>query len=232
MTDGPVQARQSSNGPSSGTKRIFAFLRGHQAQAEDFPTTEDIPTEPWIERSSGDPERSTYAVEVAKRWADAMEATVMSLQDKASSLTTLVVALIPVGITFAGLALGDFSRSPIAASVALALFLAAVCLLLVAAIRGFLCSGATLAGAVNARRLSPAARSLSALKVREADAWVFSAEVALRVMQRRNLDLFAARRAVVCAFLVAALATPFFVIAHTATNQHANTLTITVDLSA
>ncbi len=189
---------------------------GNQGAAEDFPPYADIPGEQWIDQSASDPAKADYALEVARRSADATSASVTSIQNKAASLTTLVLGLAPVAIGVTALAIGDIPDSPVAGITSFVFFLASVVLLLVAAVRGFLCSGAVIVGAVNARRLAPSASSVPALKVQEADAWLFAADLGLRAIERRNRDLFAARRAVIWAFVLATLATPLLVIAHTA----------------
>jgi hypothetical protein len=198
--------------------------------AEDFPDYADIPEEQWINDSSGDDARAGYAVDVTKRSADAIDSAVTSLQEKAASVTNLAMPLIPVAIAVLGFALAQWPNP--FAFIASALFSVVIIFLIGGAVLGYLASGARLMGGVNARRLAPAGGSptLGELRAKEADAWLMSTELGFQMIERRNRDLFAARRAVAWAFVVATLATVFFVIAETQSGEESSsTITITLE---
>jgi hypothetical protein len=219
MTDSP---------PRPPVSRVIAFLLGRQTEAEDFPEYADIEAEPWITDSAEDDLRAEYALDVTKRSADWVDASVTSIRQGAASVTSFAVPLIPVAIAVLGFALAQWPN--VFAIISSTLFILTIVLLLAAAVRGYLGSGATLAGGVNPRRLAQDASSLGALRAKEADAWLMSMDLGFRTISRRSGDLFAARRAIAWAFVVATLATGFFVIAQAqAGDEESSRVTLTID---
>jgi hypothetical protein len=78
-------------------QRIIAFVRGDINTAEKLGEYSEWGPVPWIADSARDEKLATYAVEVTFRGATHASAAVESIEKKASSLLTIVLALIPVG---------------------------------------------------------------------------------------------------------------------------------------
>jgi hypothetical protein len=185
-------------------KRLCSFLKGRFDTAEnlgDLPEVDDVP---WISASSKEPAKAEYALLAALRGFTEADKTVQSIQAKATTLLTTVLAL----FVLAGAAtiLPAKVGQPWPAYAAFAFFVLTDLALLGAAVACFFASGLVLAGGLNLNRLAEGVEaSVETLKAKEADAWYYATQIAFWSSHRKAQDLFLARRLVVLALVSAVI---------------------------
>lgn len=178
-------------------RRLVGFLTGDMSAAEDIGDVPTVERVPWIDRAGSDANDAvaTYALEAAIRSATDSRANVEGIQDRAASLLTLMIGLVPLLIAAVGLAAprGD---DVLFRTLAALLYLGASIMLIAAIVMAALATGLTLGGGLNLERLSPATEkpAKEALKAAEADAWHHASILAMEAATRKARDLFHARR--------------------------------------
>jgi hypothetical protein len=157
-----------------------------------------------------DEETAKFALDAVIRSHEDASAAVKQVQDRASALLTLILALVPVVIAVTLLLVPTSDGRTWARWIALALFLASDMTLIGGAVMAFLASGLIVSGGSNPARFTDRDRlSLAELQLAEADAWYLATEIAFISARRKVSDLFLARRLVILALFFAVIATPF-----------------------
>lgn len=190
--------------------RLWAFLTGNMDAAEDIGAYPKVPRVSWIEQAAlieGE-DVAGYALEAARRSAEEAKAGVDGIQNRAASLLTLLIGLVPLLIAAIGLAAphGDQALIRLAA---LLVYVGASFALVTAIVMAALATGLTLGGGLNLARLlkSRTKPSLARLKAAEADAWHFAAMMAMEAATRKAHDLFRARQFMLWALILSILGT-------------------------
>lgn len=195
-------------------RRMWAFLKGDFTRAEGLDERPASPEVPWITASAASDAKATYALEASIRAANDGDASVKSIQEKAQSLLTLILALFPLAIATTILVVPSGSARSWPRLTAFFLFAATDLFLIGAAIKSFLAAGLVLSGGFNPRHVqAPSTSAAARLKAAEADAWYAAAEIAFWSGMNKAKDLFGARRLLIAALLAAVVATPFIYLA-------------------
>lgn len=194
--------------------RLWDYIRGRQMEAEGLADAPDIGDFTWIEHARSSRELAAYALEAARRSAEAAQAAIASLQTRAGSLLSMLLTLIPVSIVVTGLALSSTAGPRWSRFVAFALMTSVDIALVLSAMLAFIASGMLISGGLNLDRMARGEKpSIDELQAGEANAWHLAAQLSMWQGPRIARDLFHARRLAIVALLLAIVASPFVVIA-------------------
>jgi len=189
--------------------RALAFLRGDQEEAEGltgFPAV----GRPAIIDSVSSTEELKLLLEAAERSATKADEALKSIQDKAASFATLLIAILPIAFAGTAFAIAIHERHEGALMFgAIVVFLVGDGLLTLAAVIAVVTTGLAYSGWVSIARVDetgPHADGVDNLRADIADAWHFASMTAAESSTRKGRDLFAARRAAAAAFLMFLLA--------------------------
>jgi hypothetical protein len=187
--------------------RLWAFLRGDLRAAENMGDLPAVPPVAWITHAATDEQLAQYALEAARRSAEDAQAAVKGIQDRAASLLTLLIGLVPLMIAAIALT-SPPSGAPVGRLGALVLYSGAGLMLVAGIVMAALSTGLTLGGGLNLSRLGRSGGSaLAALKAEEADAWHYAAVLAMESATRKASDLFRARQLMLWALTFAIVGT-------------------------
>ena len=191
-------------------RRILAYLVNDAKNAEDLPDLAPGAPPAWIVEAAKDDRQAEYAADVARKSYEIADGAVKSLQDKASSYATLLLALVPFALGATLLALPPAGSMQWARVVAFILMSAADLCLALAVVMAALACGLVLGGGVSLDRLGDLARTIapdaplkSAIRAAEAEALRFATLLSYASGVRVANDLFTARRLTVFAVLLA-----------------------------
>lgn len=187
--------------------RVVGYLLGRDAQAAAV-SRDLLDNESQLDWMGPDPDDvlAKYALEAAIRSHSYAEASAKSVTDKASGLLTLIVGAFILAIGGTSLALHVQHNQAWVQAISVVLFCLLDLVLLLAALNAFLGTGVSRGGGVNLHRLAPESQQLAALMAKEAMAWHKGALMAMEDAGRRARDLFAARRWLLGALMIAIVA--------------------------
>lgn len=192
--------------------RILAYLWNDPKRAEGLDAPAPGPVPKWILQAAGDDDLAEQAVAIALKSQELAESGVSSLQDKAASHLTLLLALVPIALGVSTLGIPAPGSTDIGRWGAFILLVAADVALLVSIILATLAAGLRLGGGIGldglgelADEIAPKAPMKSAIQAAEAEALRYAAALAYASGSRVAADLYASRRFLVLAAMAASI---------------------------
>ncbi len=193
-------------------RRILAYLLNDAKRAEELPDLTPGAPPAWIVDAAKKQQYAEYAVDVARRSHELAESAVKSLQDKASSHLTFLLALVPFALAGTALTVPSGPHAGAANLAAFVLLAIADSCLVAAMMMTTLAAGMIYGGGISLDRLGDLAKTIApkappeyAIRAAEAEARRFATLLLYASNVRVANDLFAGRRLTLIAVLLATI---------------------------